>query len=178
LIIWLIKSVVESMNNIVIDTNPFVYIWHDVPDLGKQYAALLGELGKRNTLLIPKIVYGELSLVFEHEKELNYFLADTGIIVGETKPECYITAAKRWETYNRHRVLMCTKCGEKLGKLICKKCKSEIKIRQHILSDFLIGAYALQMKGGNLITHDAGYFSTYFPELNIINASQQSALWS
>jgi hypothetical protein len=69
---------------------------------------------------------------------------------------------------------MCTKCGKKLGKLICKKCKSEIKIRQHILSDFLIGAYALQMKRANLITNDAGYFSSYFPELNIITASQQS----
>ena len=162
------------MNNIVIDTNPLVYIYHGVRDFGKKYAVLLGELGKKNTLLIPKIVYGELSLVFEDEKELNDFLSDTGIIVGETKPETYVTAAKRWETYNRRRVLMCTKCGKKLGKLICKKCKSEIKIRQHILSDFLIGAYALQMKRANLITNDAGYFSSYFPELNRITASQQS----
>ena len=162
------------MNNIVIDTNPLVYIYHGVPDFGRKYAVLLGQLDNKNTLFIPEIVYGELSLVFEDEKELNDFLSDTGIIVGETKPETYVTAAKRWETYNRRRVLMCTKCGKKLGKLICKKCKSEIKIRQHILSDFLIGAYALQMKGGNLITNDAGYFSSYFPELNIITASQQS----
>ena len=102
------------MNNIVIDTNPLVYIYHGVPDFGRKYAVLLGQLGKKNTLLIPKIVYGELSLVFEDEKELNDFLSDTGIIVGETKPETYVTAAKRWETYNRRRVLMCTKCGKKL----------------------------------------------------------------
>jgi hypothetical protein len=62
---------------------------------------------------------------------------------------------------------------EKAWKLICKKCNSGIKIRQHILSDFLIGAYALQIKGGNLITNDGGYFSSYFPELNIITAGQQ-----
>ena len=163
------------MNNIVIDTNPLVYIYHAVPDFGKNYAVLLGKLGKRNALLIPKIVYGELSLAFEDEKELNDFLSDTGIIIGEMKPESYVIAAKRWETYNRRRVLMCTKCGKKLGKLICKKCNSGIKIRQHILSDFLIGAYALQMKGGNLVTNDGGYFSTYFPELNIITASQQGS---
>lgn len=168
----MINSVVGLMNDIVIDTNPLAYIYHDVPGFGKQYVMLLGELGKRNHLLIPKIVYGELSLVFEDEKELNAFLGDTGIIVGEMKPETYITAAKRWETYNRRRVLMCTKCGKKLVKLICKNCKSEIKIRQHILSDFLIGAYALQLKGGNLVTNDAGYFSSYFPELNIITAIQ------
>ena len=163
------------MNNFVIDTNPLVYIYHGVSNFGKKYAVLLGELSKGNTLLIPKIVYGELSLAFENEKELNDFLNDTGIIVGEANPETYVTAAKRWETYNRNRVLMCTKCGEKLGKLVCKKCKSRIKIRQHILSDFLIGAYALQMKGRNLITNDKGYFSSYFPELNIIAAGRQSS---
>jgi len=52
------------MNNIVIDTNPLIYIYHDVPDAGKNYAVLLGELAKKNALLIPKIVYGELSLIF------------------------------------------------------------------------------------------------------------------
>jgi len=163
------------MNNIVIDTNPLIYIYHNVPDFGKKYAVLLGKVGKRNALLIPKIVYGELSLAFEDEKELNDFLSDTGIIIGEMKPESYVIAAKRWDTYNRRRVLMCTKCGKKLGKLICKKCNSGIKIRQHILSDFLIGAYALQMKGRNLITNDGGYFSSYFPDLNIITASQQAS---
>ncbi|MDL1982368.1 MAG: hypothetical protein LWX02_13095 [Deltaproteobacteria bacterium] len=163
------------MNNIVIDTNLLVYIYHAVPDFGKNYAVLLGKLGKRNALLIPKIVYCELSLAFEDEKELNDFLSDTGIIIGEMKPESYVIAAKRWETYYRRRVLMCTKCGKKLGKLICKKCNSGIKIRQHILSDFLIGAYALQMKGRNLITNDGGYFSSYFPDLNIITASQQAS---
>ena len=163
------------MSNIVIDTNPLVYIYHNVPDFGENYAVLLGKLSKKNALLIPKIVYGELSLAFKDEKELNEFLSDTGIIIGEIKPESYITAAKRWERYNKRRVLMCTKCGKKLKKLICKECNSVIKIRQHILSDFLIGAYAFQMKGRNLITNDGGYFSTYFPELNIITASQHSS---
>ena len=171
----MISSVVEPMNNIVIDTNPLVYIYHDVPDAGKNYAVLLGELSKKNALLIPKIVYGELSLIFESENELNEFLSETGIIIGEMTPESYVIAAKRWETYNRRRVLMCSKCGKKLEQLLCTKCNSRIKIRQHILSDFLIGAYALQMKGSNLITNDRGYFSTYFPELNIITARQEAS---
>jgi len=100
-------------------------------------------------------------------------LSDTGIIIGETKEESYVIAAKRWEAYNRRRVLMCGKCGQNLETLICKSCDSEIKIRQHILSDFLIGAYAFQMKGRKLVTNDGGYFSTYFPELDIITASQE-----
>ena len=156
------------MNSIIIDTNPLVYIYNAVPDFGEKYAVLLGELAGKNILLIPKIVYGELSLIFRSDKELNAFLSDTGIVIGDIKPEAYITAAKRWEKYNKQRVLMCQKCGTKLRKMVCKKCNFEIKIRQHILSDFLIGAYALQMEGRKIVTSDAGYYSTYFPELNII----------
>ncbi len=158
------------MDSVIIDTNPLSYIYNAVPGLGKKYAILFGELLKKNTLFIPKIVYGELSLIFRNEKELNDFLIDTGIVIGEMTPDAYIVAAKRWEIYNKRRILMCQRCGTKLGKLICKKCGSQIKIRQHILTDFLIGAYALQTQGQKIVTHDKGYYSSYFPELNIITS--------
>ena len=92
---------------------------------------------------------------------------DTGIVIGEMKPEVYITAAGRLEKYNKRQTLMCHKCGNKLERLICKKCKSVIKIRQHILTDFLIGAYAIHLDGQTIVTNDKGYYSSYFPELNI-----------
>ncbi len=158
------------MNSIIVDTNPLVYIYHAVPDFGKKYASLLGELARKNILVIPKIVYGEFSLIFRNDKELNDFLKDTGIVIAEMKPAAYITAAKRWEKYNKRRVLMCQRCGKKLGRLICENCNSEIKIRQHVLTDFLIAAFALETKGRNIVTHDFGYYSSYFPELNIISS--------
>jgi hypothetical protein len=68
---------------------------------------------------------------------------------------------------NKRRTLMCHNCGNKLERLICKKCKSVIKIRQHILTDFLIGAYAFDLDGHTIVTNDKGYYSCYFPELNI-----------
>ncbi|GAH60611.1 unnamed protein product [marine sediment metagenome] len=156
------------MNNVVVDTNPLVYIYNSVSDLGEKYATLLWELARKNILNIPKLVYGELSLIFRHCRELNAFLSDTGITIGEIKTETYITAAKRWDVYNNRRRLICQSCGTKLGKLKCKKCKYEIKIRQHILTDFLIGAYALEIDGRKIVTSDIGYYSSYFPELNII----------
>lgn len=159
------------MNSIVVDTNPLVYIYHGVPDLGKKYALLLGDLARKNVLLIPKIVYGEISLVFRDNKELSAFLQETGIVIGEMKPRTYIRAAKRCEKYNKRRVLMCQSCGKKLGKLLCESCKDEIKIRQHVLSDFLIGAFALETAGRRIVTHDFGYYSTYFPEVNIISSA-------
>ncbi len=158
------------MSSIVIDTNPLAYIYAGIRDLGKTYAVLLGDLSKSNTLLIPKIVYGELSLIFRNETDLTGFLTDTGIVVGDMTPEAYVVAAKRWDAYNKRRVLLCHRCGAKLPKLACEQCGSPIKIRQHVLSDFLIGAYALRMQDRTIVTHDAGYYATYFPELKIVSA--------
>ena len=157
------------MNNVVIDTNPLAYIYRGIPGLGVKFANLLGDLSRDSALLIPKIVYGELSIIFEDVNELNAFLTDTGIIIGDVATDAYVIAAKRWQAYNRQRVLTCHACGGRIGALKCNQCGSSIKIRQHILSDFIIGAYALQMKGACLVTNDRGYFSTYFPELNIIS---------
>ncbi len=160
------------MNSVIIDTNPLAYIYCAVPDFGKKYANILGKLAGNNVLLIPKIVYGELSLIFPDDHKLDTFLNDTGIVIGEINPTTYSTAAKRWQKYNNHRILMCHNCGTKFRKLICKKCNSDIKIRQHIVSDFLIGAIALEVEGKTIVTGDVGYYSTYFPELNVITAHQ------
>ena len=82
------------MNSIVVDTNPLVYVYDGVPKFGRLYADLLGNLSARYTLVIPKIVYGELSLIFRHANQLNHFLSDTGIIIAEIDPETYLVAAK------------------------------------------------------------------------------------
>ena len=156
------------MNSIVVDTNPLVYIYSGVPDFGRNYAVLLSDLSVKYNLVIPKLVYGELSLIFKNYEVLNDFLSDTGIIIGEIDPIAYLIAAKRWNKYNKRRILFCQSCGKKLAQLICKGCNSEIKIRQHILTDFIIGAYAMHTKERKIVTSDKGYYSTYFPELTII----------
>jgi predicted nucleic acid-binding protein len=156
------------LNDIIIDTNPLVYIYSGVSGFGKNYANLLSDLSVRYNLIIPKLVYGELSLIFKNYDLLNEFLSDTGIIIGEIEPLAYLTAAKRWDKYNKRRILICQKCGKKLEQLICKGCSSEIHIRQHILTDFIIGACAFHTKERKIVTSDKGFISTYFPELTII----------
>ena len=155
------------MISIVVDTNPLVYIYKDVPKYGEKFAILLGDLVRQKVLTIPKIVYGELSVIFKDISELNTFLSDTGIVVGEISKEAYVDAAERWQRYNKRRTLICHQCGKKMGALICQKCGEMLKIRQHILSDFIIGAYAFDT-GKTIVTNDKGYYKTYFPELNII----------
>ncbi len=158
------------MNSTIVDTNVLAYIYSGTPNIGRRYAELLGDLSVKYNLVIPKLVYGELSLTFNTPKQLNRFLRDTGIIVGDIEPEAYILAAKRWDQYNKRRVLICQRCGKKLEKLICRECGGEIKIRQHILTDFVIGAFALQTEEQKIVTSDKGYYATYFPELTIITA--------
>jgi hypothetical protein len=158
------------MNSIAVDTNVLVYIYNGIPNYGRHYAELLGDLSAKYNLVIPKLVYGELSLIFSAAKQLNSFLSDTGIIIGDIEPKAYLIAAKRWDQYNKRRVLICQKCGKKVQKLICRECGGEIKIRQHILTDFIIGAYALQTEEKKIVTSDRGYYSTCFPELTIIAA--------
>jgi predicted nucleic acid-binding protein len=159
----------DPMNSVIVDTNVLVYIYRGVPNIGKKSAEMLGDLSTRFNLVIPKLVYGELSLIFSSSKQLNRFLSDTGLIIGDIEPAAYIVAAKRWNKYNKRRVLICQQCGEKIEKLICKSCNAQIHIRQHILTDFIIGAYALQTSERKLVTNDKGYYSTYFPELEIIS---------
>ncbi len=158
------------MNSLIVDTNVLVYIYSGTPNIGRRYAELLGDLSAKYNLVIPKLVYGELSLIFSDSKQLNSFLSDTGIIIGDIEPEAYILAAKRWDSYNKRRVFICQRCGKKLKKLICRECDDEIKIRQHILTDFIIGAYALQTEEQKIVTSDKGYYASYFPELTIITA--------
>ena len=158
------------MNSVIVDTNVLVYIYSGIPNVGKTCAELLGDLSAKYNLVIPKLVYGELSLIFSTSKQLNAFLNDTGIIIGEIEPEAYALAAKRWNNYNKRRVLICQNCGNKIQRLICTECSEEIKIRQHILTDFIIGAYAFQTSERKLVTNDKGYYSTYFPELTILSA--------
>ena len=158
------------MNSLIVDTNVLVYIYSGTPNIGRRYAELLGDLSAKYNLVIPKLVYGELSLIFSDSKQLNTFLSDTGIIIGDIEPEAYILAAKRWDSYNKRRVFICQRCGKKLKKLICRECDDEIKIRQHILTDFIIGAYALQTEEQKIVTSDKSYYASYFPELTIITA--------
>jgi len=168
LTLWFTDFAAEPMNSIIVDTNPLPHIYNAAPDFRKNYASVVGELARKNMLVIAKIVYDQLSLIFRDDKDLNDFLKDTGIVIAEMKPVAYIIAAKRWHKYNKRRVLMYQRCGKKLRRLICERCSAYIMIRQHVLTDSLIGAFVLEIKGRNIVTHDFGYYLSYFPELNMI----------
>ncbi len=61
------------------------------------------------------------------------------------------------------RKMICPACGTQV-EITCRACGRELTVRQHILTDFLIGAHA-QTQADQLLSHDRDFIRRYFPSL-------------
>lgn len=148
-----------------IDTNILLDIL--IPD--KRYAEisknLLDKFKEKGKLQICEIVYSELASQFPFSEELELFLQDTGINLQHSNRKSLSIAGERWKKYTaeRSQSLQCAVCGKELS-VECPQCSIIISCRQHIISDFIIGANALS-HADLLLSRDRGYYKTYFKEL-------------
>jgi hypothetical protein len=120
-----------------------------------------------DTNILREIVYSELASQFPFSEELELFLKDTGINLQHSNGKSLSIAGERWKKYTakRSQSLHCAVCGKKLS-VECPQCSSIISCRQHIISDFIIGANALT-DTDLLLSRDRGYCKTYFKELAV-----------
>jgi len=138
-----------------------------IPD--KRYAesskSLVEKFKEKGKLHICEIVYSELASQFSFSEELELFLQDTGINLQHSNRKSLSIAGERWKKYaaERSQSLQCAVCGKELS-VECPQCSSIISCRQHIISDFIIGANALT-HADLLLSRDRGYYKTYFKEL-------------
>ena len=137
---------------ICVDTTVLLDILKDeFPDYQeKLYAAL--ERGVE--LVAPVIVYAELMPQFKGDINLlKTFLKEHKIGIEPLDIDSAKEAGHRWMKYLKRRT-----------KLRCPECGYTLDRKEHLLSDFYIGGYALT-RCDAIITRDRGIYKRYFPEL-------------
>lgn len=118
----------------------------------------------RDVLIICGTVYGEIFPIFKQNNlDADLFLSDLDIKMEMCGKEDFAYAGEKWMEYSRKRAFICPVCGKAMN-LNCPKCEAVIRFRQHILSDFIIGAFS-ELRCDGLLTRDYGYYKTYFPNL-------------
>lgn len=117
-------------------------------------------LKNREHLVAPVIVYAELIPQFKGDSNLlDSFLNEHKIMIEPLDMESAREASFRWMKYLKRKSRMkCPECGHLLGS------------KEHFLSDFYIGGYAVT-RCDAIITRDRGIYRKYFPELRNYTSS-------
>ncbi len=152
-----------------VDTNVLVYILSGHQRYGKQSLDLISKLRSENTLVICDIVYAELSAFTCDKDKLAYFFLDVDIESRPMTEKSLFLAGEKWNNYNINRKIVCPSCNINID-IKCPQCKTKVLIKQHIIADFMIGAFSYVDCNG-LISFDRGIYKTYFPELKMLFAT-------
>jgi hypothetical protein len=153
---------------IAVDTNVLLDILTNDPNFKDKSIKKLYKNSQTHQLVINESIFCELLVHFSNKNDLNRFLEQTNIQFIQTKSNSFAAVASAWKKYlsQTPKKVICPKCGKKIT-LQCPKCEHIFSAHQHILTDFLIGGFALTETNG-LITRDYGYYKTYFPSLKIL----------
>lgn len=151
------------MTRTVVDTSALVALLYPDDAHDEAAATLLHDAAERGALLVNPIVYAELAAdpFFETEAALDDFLDDTGIVVDAIPRSAAFAAGSAFGAYLERRGdgLQCSECGHGTT-YSCPECGADVAARQHIASDFLVGAHAEAEDA--LLTFDSGFYRDYF----------------
>lgn len=150
-----------------VDTNILLDMLIPDEEFVHESKALLDRYNEQGRLVICEAVFAELSSQFSSEVELDKFFSQTGIRLLRSDEKVLALAGKAWREYSSRRPnsVLCSSCGSPVV-ASCSKCRTRLRPRQHIISDFLIGAHAL-LHADLLLTRDRGIYRSYFKELEI-----------
>lgn len=134
-----------------IDTNILIALWDEKDALNVPAQNALDSVYQSGKLVVSGIVFAELlGGPGRTESMLEEFLDDTGIAIEWTFDESiWRSSARAYQAYAKRRK------------------KQRQKDPKRILTDFLIGAHAME-RGHSLLTLDHRIFKAAFPRLKII----------
>jgi predicted nucleic acid-binding protein len=140
--------------NIAIDTNIIVYSLSGVERTAAAAAGALEDAAnKGGALVVSAPVYAELlAMPGSSRTVLDAFFAEARVRVDwEIDEASWISAGDAFAAYARRRK------------------RQRIALPRRILADFVIGAHSLSV--GALLTADAAFFRTSFPDLRVLSLS-------
>lgn len=121
-------------------------------------------------LILCEVVFAELAAQFPSEQELKLFLAETGMRLVPSNEKSLHIAGTRWAKYakrSKRNQFSCAECGKSFS-MHCPHCNALVTKRQIVLSDFLIGAHALE-QADCLLSRDLGIYKSNFSDLKIVS---------
>ena len=137
---------------VCIDTVILIDILKD--EFRASQAKFYNALYSREKLIAPVVVFAELMPQFGGDAEqVAEFLSEHKISVTPLGIEAVSLAGARWLNYLKQKTYAkCPNCGHKLKK------------KEHFLSDFYIGGFALA-ECDAILTRDRGIYEKYFADL-------------
>ena len=151
-----------------IDNNVLIDVILAGPTCAQTSADALGEALQDGTLVVCEAVVAEIFPVFEDQRRIDEFFRLTGIALEPSTMGALSRAGAAWNQYRGRNTsaIVCQKCGTTQA-AACDACRAKIEVRQHLITDFLIGAHAA-VQADRLMTRDRGCFRTHFPDLKLV----------
>ncbi|MFN0070854.1 MAG: type II toxin-antitoxin system VapC family toxin [Chloroflexota bacterium] len=150
-----------------VDTNILIEYRAAGSDRSVHARALLKAASGEGLVIICEIVYVELSAAYPERAQLDRFLSDLEISIWRTDTRALALAGRSWMSYaqRRPRSLTCPACGA-VQAVQCHQCGEQLKPRQHVAADFMVGAHAVTY-ADQLLSRDAAVYRSYFPDLSV-----------
>jgi len=124
----------------------------------KLYTALV----ENETLIAPVVVFAELMPQFRGDSDMvEKFLKEHKISIAALNLSDVSISASRWLKYLKRK-----------SKAKCPNCGHRLSTKEHFLSDFYIGGFALD-KCDAILTRDRGIYKKYFPDLQVYDPGKQ-----
>lgn len=151
-----------------VDTNILIDLL--LPDLtwADSSRRALEDAADEGGVIFSEPVLAELAPRFDSLAQIDGFLRDFGLTFVRSSRSALFRAGTAWRDYvtRRPRGISCRRCGN-IMRVTCSVCTETITLRQHLITDFLVGAHALT-HADRLLTRDLGYYHTYFPDLTLV----------